>query len=124
MCSSDLHSDRKCLVESGIDEYEANKAVCHAKNRHDLIDTNQKDYRSKHLGDDNDSQKNLFAFEFHSGKCIGCRNTTYDRDQSGAACNDQGVQKISGKRSKCPDILKVLPQPLDREKCSLRRIDF
>ena len=96
-------------------KYKTYKAVCHSEGRHDLINADQKDNRCKHLGDDNDSQKDFFTLEFHSCKRISCRDTAYDCNQGRTAGNDQRIDEISGKRCQCPDIFKVLPEPVERK---------
>ena len=69
--------DCKCLVKCCIDKYQPYETVCHAKSGHDFVDTYQKDNRCKHLRNNDNSQEDFFTFEFHSCKCIGCRDTTY-----------------------------------------------
>ena len=59
--------DGKCLVKCGINKDQANDAVGQVQKHHDLVDTNQKNDRGKHLGNNDESKENGLSFEFHSG---------------------------------------------------------
>ena len=65
---------------------------------HNLVNTDQKHDRGKHLGNDDKSQECGLAFEFHSGQGVSSRNAAEHSQKSRTAGNDDGIQHVAAHR--------------------------
>ena len=116
--------DSKCLVKCCVDKDQADNAVGKMERHHNLVDTDEKYNRCKHLGNNNKSQKSSLAFEFHSGQGISSRNTADHSQKSGASCDHNGVHHVIAHGSQLPYVCEVGPDGLNRENSSIHGKDF
>jgi len=111
--------DGEGLVEGCVDEDQTQQGIGQSHGLHDLVDTDQQNHGSKHLGDDDEAQECGLTLELHTGQGIGGGDAADHSDGSGTAGDDDGVQHVLSHGSLFPDVSEVGPQHINREDSTL-----
>ena len=109
----------KCLVEGCVNEDKTQQSIGKMQELDDLVDTDNENHGSEHLGDDDEAQESGLTLELHTGKGISCGDAADHGDNGGAACNNDRVKQVLCHGCLDPDIHKVCPDGNSRQKSAV-----